>query len=97
VAVLTRGSPWLDPGTFDALAAAGASSRPVQQRQGRTTGAPEEVAWRMGYLSDDELRHRALPLVKSGYGRFLLDALERESADRPLHLHSSAAAMRVTA
>ena len=97
VEVLTRGTAWLDTGTFDDLAAAGEFIRTVQQRQGLSIGAPEEVAWRMGYLSDDELRHRALPLVKSGYGRFLLDALEREIADRPLHLHSSAAAMRVTA
>lgn len=38
--------------------------------------APEEVAWRQGFLSDDELRERALPLVKSGYGRYLLELLE---------------------
>jgi glucose-1-phosphate thymidylyltransferase len=51
----------------------------------------------MGYLSDDELRDRALPLVKSGYGRYLLDALEREILDRPAQLTPSASALRVSA
>ncbi|MGO2825870.1 MAG: glucose-1-phosphate thymidylyltransferase, partial [Brachybacterium alimentarium] len=56
----------------------------VQQRQGLLIGSPEEVAWRRGYLDDEELRERAEPLVKSGYGRNLLDMLERERADRPV-------------
>ncbi|ASK66007.1 glucose-1-phosphate thymidylyltransferase [Brachybacterium avium] len=97
VEVLTRGTAWLDTGTFEDLAAAGEFIRTVQQRQGLSIGAPEEVAWRMGYLSDEELRERALPLVKSGYGRYLLDALERELADRPLQLSPSAAALRASA
>ena len=82
VEVLTRGTAWLDTGTFDDLAAAGDFIRTVQHRQGLSIGAPEEVAWRMGYLSDQELRERAEPLVKSGYGRYLLNVLERELADR---------------
>ncbi|WP_422115764.1 glucose-1-phosphate thymidylyltransferase RfbA [Brachybacterium sp. UNK5269] len=97
VEVLTRGTAWLDTGTFEDLAAAGEFIRTVQKRQGLSIGAPEEVAWRMGYLSDEELRERALPLVKSGYGRYLLDALEREIADRPLDLTPSAAALRISA
>jgi len=80
VEVLTRGTAWLDTGTFDDLAAAGEFIRTVQKRQGLSIGAPEEVAWRMGYLSDEELRERAAPLVKSGYGTYLLDVLERERA-----------------
>ena len=80
VEVLTRGTAWLDTGTFDDLAAAGEFIRTVQKRQGLSIGAPEEVAWRMGYLSDEELRERAKPLVKSGYGRYLIDVLERERA-----------------
>ncbi|MEV0869240.1 glucose-1-phosphate thymidylyltransferase RfbA [Brachybacterium paraconglomeratum] len=97
VEVLTRGTAWLDTGTFDDLAAAGEFIRTVQQRQGLSIGAPEEVAWRMGYLSDDELRERALPLVKSGYGKYLLDALEREILDRPVQLTPSASALKATA
>lgn len=84
VEVLTRGTAWLDTGTFDDLAAASDFIRTVQHRQGLSIGAPEEVAWRMGYLSDDELRERAEPLVKSGYGRYLLDVLARENAHRPV-------------
>ena len=97
VEVLTRGTAWLDTGTFEDLAAAGEFIRTVQQRQGLSIGAPEEVAWRMGYLSDAELRDRALPLVKSGYGRYLLDALERELLDRPVQLTPSTSAMRASA
>lgn len=82
VEVLTRGTAWLDTGTFDDLAAAGDFIRTVQHRQGLSIGAPEEVAWRMGYIDDEGLRERAEPLVKSGYGRYLLDVLDRELADR---------------
>ena len=76
--MLTRGTAWLDTGTFDDLAAAGEFIATVQKRQGLSIGSPEEVAWRMGHLSDEELRERAQPLLKSGYGRYLLDVLDRE-------------------
>lgn len=75
VQLLTRGTAWLDTGTFDSLAEATEFIRTVQKRQGLSIGCPEEVAWRMGFLSDDELRERAEPLVKSGYGEYLLKAL----------------------
>jgi len=75
VDILPRGTAWLDTGTFDSLSEATEFIRTVQKRQGLSIGCPEEVAWRMGYLSDDELRVRAEPLVKSGYGQYLLDTL----------------------
>ena len=78
VEVLPRGTAWLDTGTFDSLADATAFVRTVEARQGMKIGAPEEVAWRMGFIDDDGLRQRAEPLVKSGYGAYLLDLLNRE-------------------
>lgn len=75
VEVLPRGTAWLDTGTFDSLSEATEFIRTVQKRQGLSIGSPEEVAWRLGFLTDDELRERAEPLVKSGYGRYLLEVL----------------------
>jgi glucose-1-phosphate thymidylyltransferase len=76
VEVLPRGTAWLDTGTFDSLADATSFVRTVEARQDLKIGAPEEVAWRMGFLSDDELRQKAESLVKSGYGRYLLGLLD---------------------
>ena len=78
VQVLDRGTAWLDTGTFDSLADATNFIRTVQARQGLSIGCPEEVAWRMGLLTNDELRERAAGLVKSGYGRYLLGLLDHE-------------------
>ncbi|MDY6213814.1 MAG: glucose-1-phosphate thymidylyltransferase RfbA [Schaalia hyovaginalis] len=78
VEVLPRGTAWLDTGTFDSLADATAFVRTVEARQGMKIGAPEEVAWRMGFIDDEGLRERAEPLVKSGYGQYLLDLLNRD-------------------
>ena len=75
VEVLPRGTAWLDTGTFDSLADASNFIRTVQSRQGLSVGCPEEIAWRHGWLSDEQLRDIATPLVKSGYGSYLLGLL----------------------
>ncbi|CAN5403988.1 MAG: glucose-1-phosphate thymidylyltransferase RfbA [Nocardioidaceae bacterium] len=77
VTVLARGTAWLDTGTFDALNEAGNFIRTVEQRQGLKIGSPEEIAWRQGFLTDDELRMRAEAMLKSGYGDYLLGLLEQ--------------------
>ena len=77
VEVLPRGTAWLDTGTFDDLSDAAVFIRTVQDRQGMKIGCPEEVGWRKGFLTDEELREVALPLVKSGYGEYLLDLIEQ--------------------
>ena len=77
VEILRRGSAWLDTGTFDSLNDASNFIRTVENRQGLKIGSPEEVAWRVGFLSDDELRERGEKLVKSGYGQYLLNLLDQ--------------------
>ncbi|MFP5336353.1 MAG: glucose-1-phosphate thymidylyltransferase RfbA [Actinomycetes bacterium] len=83
VQVLARGTAWLDTGTFDSLHDAGTFIRTVEHRQGLKIGAPEEIAWRRGFLTDDELRERAVRLTTSGYGRYLLGLLENPDLDSP--------------
>lgn len=75
VEVLPRGTAWLDTGTFDSLADASNFIRTVQARQGLSIGAPEEIAWRMGWIDDARLEELAQPLRKSGYGTYLLSLL----------------------
>jgi len=77
VQVLARGTAWLDTGTFESLNDASNFIRTVESRQGLRIGAPEEIAWRQGFLSDDELRQRGESLLESGYGAYLLGLLER--------------------
>ncbi len=82
VEVLPRGTAWLDTGTFDSLSEATEFIRTVERRQGLSIGCPEEVAWRMGLLSDDELAGRAQQFAKSGYGAYLLKALAQGTGTR---------------
>lgn len=77
VQVLPRGTAWLDTGTFDSLSDASEFVRSIQNRQGLKIGCPEEIAWRQGWISDDELLSVAGPLVKSGYGSYLVNLVER--------------------
>lgn len=76
VEVLPRGTAWLDTGTFDSLADATNFIRTVQARQGLSIGSPEEIGWRMGWIDDARLEELAQPLVKSGYGTYLLSLLK---------------------
>ena len=72
---LARGTAWLDTGTPDALLEAAHFIQTLEKRQGMKVGCPEEVAWRMGWIDDADLRGLAEPLLNSGYGEYLLDLL----------------------
>lgn len=76
VEVLPRGTAWLDTGTFDSLADATSFIRTVQARQGLSIGSPEEIGWRMGWIDDARLEQLAQPLVKSGYGNYLMSLIK---------------------
>lgn len=77
VQVLPRGTAWLDTGTFDSMTDAADFVRTIERRTGQKIGAPEEVAWRRGFLSDDDLRAQAQLLQKSGYGKYFMTLLEQ--------------------
>jgi len=75
VQVLDRGTAWLDTGTHESMMQASEYVRVIEQRQGFKIGCVEEIAWRRGWIDDDQLRELAAPLVKSGYGEYLLGLL----------------------
>lgn len=75
VGVMQRGTAWLDTGTFESLHDAAEFVRVIEKRQDLKIGCIEEVAWRMGYIDDAQLREIARPLVKSGYGEYLLSVV----------------------
>jgi len=75
VAVLNRGTAWLDTGTFPSLMQAGQFVQVIEERQGLKVGCIEEVAYRNGFITRDQLKALAEPLVKSGYGKYLLDLI----------------------
>lgn len=76
VELLGRGIAWLDTGTHDSLLAAGTFVQAVEMRQALKIACVEEIAWRKGYISDQELEALALPLAKTGYGQYLLSLLD---------------------
>lgn len=79
VRILDRGTAWLDTGTFESLMQAGQFVQVIEERQGLKIGCIEEVAYRMGYISEQGLSKIAQPLLKSGYGKYLLTLLKDSS------------------
>ncbi|MEO0638839.1 MAG: sugar phosphate nucleotidyltransferase, partial [Bacteroidota bacterium] len=75
VSILGRGTAWLDTGTHDSLMQAQNFVQIIEKRQGLKIGCIEEVAYRMGYIDDEALKQIAQPLIKSGYGTYLMDLL----------------------
>ena len=73
--MLDRGTAWLDTGTFESMMQASEYVRVIEDRQGFKIGCVEEIAWRAGWIDDGQLRDLAGPLVKSGYGRYLMGLL----------------------
>ncbi len=81
VELMGRGMAWLDTGTCDSLHEACSYIRTLEHRQGLKVGCPEEVAWRQGWIDDDQLEQLAQPLNKSGYGAYLLQVLQETVSD----------------
>jgi len=78
VGILGRGNAWLDTGTFASLMQAGQFVQVIEERQGLKVGCIEEIAWRQHFINDDQLKQLAEPLLKSGYGTYLLQLLKHK-------------------
>ena len=76
VGILSRGTAWLDTGTFNSLMQAGQFVQVIEERQGLKVGCIEEIAWRQGFISEQQLKDLAEPLKKSGYGEYLLNLIK---------------------
>ncbi len=80
VEIFGRGTAWLDTGTHRSLREASDYVSVIEERQGLKISCPEEIAWRLGYIDDDQLRQLAEPIAKGDYGKYLLNLLEQKSA-----------------
>ena len=84
VKLFGRGMAWLDTGTFDSLNEASIFIKTLENRQGLKISCPEEIAWRKGWIDNEDLINLSKPLEKSGYGKYLQSILEESKVDSHL-------------